>query len=224
VSIPATYTRTAIILHWLIAALIIVNVALIWTVDLLPEDWIRPAVDTHKSIGITVLGLALMRWLWRATHKPPPLPAGYPGYERIASQMVHGLFYLLILALPLSGWMHDSAWKAAATHPMSLFGLVPWPRIGVIMAQEPAFKEHLHDLFGGWHKAFSYLLYVLLALHIGGALKHQLLDCEPELQRMWPARRIRTASSDAPTRLSQDAASSGKNPATGRAASPPRPK
>ena len=150
-TIPATYTRTAIVLHWLIAALIIVNVCLVWTVDYLPDNFVRPAIDTHKSIGITVLGLAIMRWLWRATHAPPPLPPSYAGWEKFASHAVHGLLYLLILAIPLSGWMHDSAFKDAAKYPMYLFGLLPWPRIGPIMALEPVFREHMHDLFGAIH-------------------------------------------------------------------------
>ena len=180
----ATYTRTAIFLHWAIAILIVANVALIWSVDLLPEGAVRPVIDAHKSIGITVLGLAIMRWLWRATHAPPPLPARYPGVERFASHAVHGLLYLLILALPLSGWFHDSAWKDAATHPMFLYGLVPWPRVGAIMTLDPVLKERLHDVFGAAHTWFGYILYGLLALHIGGALKHQFIDGDPELQRM----------------------------------------
>ncbi len=180
----ARYTRTAVVLHWLVAALIAVNVALALSVDYLPDEWVRPFIDTHKSTGITVLGLALVRILWRAGHRPPPLPLGYARWERIAAHTAHGALYALMLLLPLSGWMHDSAWKDAATHPMTLFGLVPWPRIGAIEAIEPATKESLHTLFGIVHTGFGYLLYTLLVLHIGGALKHQWLDREPELQRM----------------------------------------
>jgi cytochrome b561 len=178
------YRRPAIVLHWLIAALIIINVTLALSVDLLPDEWARPIINTHKSIGITVLGLALLRLLWRLSHTPPPLPAGYQPWERRASHLAHGLLYLLMLALPLSGWMHDSAWKDAASHPMTLFGLVPWPRIGWIVAIEPERKEMLHDLFGNWHTAFGYVLYALLALHVAGALKHQFIDREDELGRM----------------------------------------
>jgi cytochrome b561 len=188
-TVHATYTRPAILLHWLIAALIIVNVALALTVDYLPEDWGRPVVDTHKSLGITVLGLALMRLLWRATHTPPAYPAGYARWERIASHLVHALFYLLILALPISGWLHDSAWKDAADYPMTLFGLVPWPRIGAVMALPADVKERFHDTSFLVHQALAYVLYVLLALHIAGALKHQFIDREPELQRMMPPSR-----------------------------------
>ncbi|MEP7140312.1 MAG: cytochrome b [Caldimonas sp.] len=178
------YTRTAVVLHWLIALLIVVNVALGLSADLLPDEWVRVVIDTHKSTGITVLGLVLLRILWRFGHRPPALPHSYARWERFGAHAAHGALYALMLLLPLSGWLHDSAWKDAATHPMRLFGLVPWPRIGFIMAIEPTTKESLHDLFGGLHTAFGYVLYVLLALHIGGALKHQWLDRERELQRM----------------------------------------
>lgn len=166
------YTRTAVVLHWLIAALIVVNVSLIHSVEFLPEEWVRPFIDTHKSTGITVLGLVLLRILWRAAHRPPPLPMHYARWERLGAHAAHGVLYALILLLPLSGWLHDSAWKDAGVHPMRLFALVPWPRIGFIESLEPVRKESLHSLFGWLHTAFGYLLYGLLALHIGGALKH----------------------------------------------------
>ena len=178
------YTRTAVVLHWLLALLIVGNVLLALSVDFLPDGWVRAAIDTHKSIGITALGLVLMRLLWRVSHRPPPLPQAYASWERAASHVAHGLFYALMLALPLSGWMHDSAWKDAATHPMQLFGLFAWPRIGLIGALPPAMKESLHALLGSVHTALGYGLYALLALHVGAALKHQWIDRQPELQRM----------------------------------------
>ena len=180
------YTQTAIVLHWVIAILIVTNVALIWTVDLLPDDFVRPAINTHKSIGITVLGLAIMRLLWRFSHRPPALPAGYPRWERIGAHAAHVALYVLIFCLPLSGWMHDSAWKDAPSHPMFLYGLVPWPRIGWLQRIPLADKDFWHDRLGLVHAAFGYVLYGLLFLHIAGALKHQWIDKEPELQRMLP--------------------------------------
>ena len=184
---PQRYTRTAMLLHWLVALLILANLVLVWTVDLLPEDFTRPMIDTHKSIGITVIGLALMRLLWRAAHPPPPLPAGYPRLERWGAHAAHIGLYVLIFALPISGWMHDSAWDGAPTHPIRLFGLIPFPRIGWIEnVADPARKERLHDLFFGWHAAFAYVLYGLVGLHVLGALKHQFVDREAELQRMLP--------------------------------------
>ncbi len=182
------YTRVAMILHWLIAALIAVNVGLIWSVDWLPEDSIRPVIDAHKSTGITVLGLVLLRLLWRAAHAPPPLPDAYPRWEKAAAHACHIALYLLILALPLSGWMHDSAWKAAGEIPMYWYGLFEWPRIGWIMQIEPALKERLHDSFGALHTWLSYGLYALFVVHVGAALKHQWWDRQPELERMLPPR------------------------------------
>jgi cytochrome b561 len=183
---PSTdrYTRTAVVLHWLVAVLIVVNVVLGLSAESLPDDWIRPVIDAHKSTGITVLGLVLLRILWRVGHRPPALPLGYARWERVGAHAAHGMLYALMLLLPLSGWLHDSAWKDAATHPMRLFGLVPWPRIGLVTAIEPATRESLHDLFGTVHTVFGYILYGLLALHVGGALKHQWFDHQRELQRM----------------------------------------
>jgi len=182
------YTFIAMVLHWLVAILMLCNVALIWSVDLLPDERIRPVIDAHKSIGITVLGLVLLRLLWRAANPPPPLPDAYPRWEKAAAHSAHVALYLLILAMPLSGWMHDSAWKAAGEIPMYWFGLFQWPRIGWIMQLDPVFKERLHDVFGAAHVWLAYLLYALFVLHVGAALKHQFWDRHAELQRMLPGR------------------------------------
>ena len=182
------YTRIAMFLHWIIAVLIGLNLLLVWFVDKWPKSWTRPVIDTHKSIGITVLGLVLLRLLWRASHPPPPLPQGYPRWERWAAHLAHAALYVLILAIPLSGWMHDSAWKGGPTHPMKLFWLVPWFRIAPIATMAPAAKEHLHDVFFAIHKWLAYVLYGLFGLHVAAALKHQWLDKQPELQRMLPGR------------------------------------
>lgn len=182
----AKYTRTAMALHWVVAVLIIINIVIILAVDYLPDERIRLAIDTHKSTGITVLGLAILRLLWRYSHKPPELPGTYARWERRASNAAHVLLYVLLFLMPLSGWLHDSAWKDAASHPLKLFGLVPWPRIGWIMEIESVFKKTLHTAFGAVHTYGSYLLYALFVAHIGGALKHQLVDKHAELQRMLP--------------------------------------
>ncbi len=182
------YSRTAMVLHWLIAALITVNIVLIWCVDYLPDEAARPVIDTHKSFGITVLGLAIMRLLWRFAHRPPPLPADYPPWEKTAAHAAHIALYVLIFAMPLSGWMHDSAWKDADKFPMKLYALIPWPRIGWIADLDPQTKERMHDLFGMAHTRLSYVLYALFVLHVAAALKHQWIDKHPELERMLPER------------------------------------
>ena len=109
--------------------------------------------------------------------------------ESRAAHVVHGLLYVLMVALPLSGWLHDSAWTAAESHPLTLFGLVEVPRLGWVMAQAPEFKERLHDLFGEAHELLAVGLYVLFAMHVAGALKHQWLDKQPTLERMFWRRR-----------------------------------
>ena len=78
----------------------------------------RPLIDMHKSIGLTLLGLVALRILWRLGHKPPPMPARYPAYERKGAHLAHLLLYAVILLLPLTGYIHDSAWKLAASHPI----------------------------------------------------------------------------------------------------------
>ncbi len=180
------YTTTAIWLHWTIALLLAANIALALTADWFPESMVRTVIDTHKSIGITVLGLVLLRIVWRWRHTPPVLPKTYATWERTMSHAAHLTLYALILALPLSGWMHDSAWSDAATHPMTLFGLLPWPRLGFLMNLPPAAKEVWHSRLYTLHAVLAYVLYGLFALHVAGALKHQWFDGERELQRMWP--------------------------------------
>ncbi len=175
-------------LHWLLAVLILGNLLLGLTADWFPDGLIRPVIDTHKSIGLTVLGLVLLRILWRATHPPPALPASLPRAERIGAHTAHYALYALILLLPVTGWMHDSAFKDAAAHPLRIFWVIPWFRIAPIADMPPAPKEAFHSLLFAIHADLAWVLLGLLALHVAGALKHQWLDRQPELQRMWPAR------------------------------------
>src|SRR5215470_11482182 len=93
------YTGLAIALHWIIALGVITNVTLAWLwPHMLPDDAVRPAIDFHKSNGITILGLAVMRLLWRWANPPPPLPEGYALWEVRLSEITHGLLYLIIFA------------------------------------------------------------------------------------------------------------------------------
>ena len=180
------YSKVAITLHWLVAIGIVANIALAWIWPNLADEGVRSAINAHKSIGITILGLAIMRLLWRVSHKPPALPTGYAKWEITASHVAHWLLYLLIFAMPLTGWIMDSAWKDADTHPMFYFGLFEWPRLGFFMHLDPVLKDRMHDLFGAAHEWISWILYALVTLHLAGALKHQWIDREKELQRMLP--------------------------------------
>jgi cytochrome b561 len=187
-AIPQRYSRPAIILHWLVAALIIVNVVLGLSFDSIPKNSLRTYIDVHKSVGLTVLGLAILRLLWRLTHQPPPLPP-YKPWERTAAHAAHWALYALIFMLPISGWMHDSAWKLGNSHPMKIFWVIPWFRIGPIAHMDPVAKEQFHSAMFVVHSSLAYVLYAMLAVHVAGALKHQFLERSPELQRMWFAQR-----------------------------------
>ncbi len=183
------YTRVAAVFHWLVAALIVVNVGLGYTAELLPDTWVRPAIDLHKSIGLTAIGLVSMRILWRLAHPAPPLPESYGRVERAAAHTAHVVLYGLILALPVSGWLHDSAFKDAAAHPLRIFWLIPWFRVGALAHLDPTTKEAVHGQLFALHVWLAYALYGLVALHVLGALKHQFIDGEAELQRMRVGRR-----------------------------------
>ena len=184
------YTGPAILFHWLIALGIVANVMLAWSWPYVADANVRPMIDRHKSIGVTVLGLAVMRLLWRWAHPPPPYPAHYRAWERRTAHWTHVLLYVVMFAMPLSGWIMDSAYKDAATHPMRWFGLFEFPRIGFVLRLDPATKAQVHDLFGAAHYWIGWVVVALFALHVSGALKHQWLDRQPELQRMWPWGRL----------------------------------
>ncbi len=186
-SLPAAsrYTSIAVVLHWTVSALIIANVVLAWSVDSVPDEWARSVIDTHKSIGITVIGLALLRILWRIGHPPPAAPAQHALWEKRLSFAVHMVFYVLLLALPISGWLHDSAWKDAASHPLQWFGMGNLPRLAWLTDMAPAAREAMHHQMGDIHEWFADVLYVMLALHVLGALKHQFRDHEAQFRRMW---------------------------------------
>jgi cytochrome b561 len=174
------------LLHWVIAALILANVALIYTTNQMPPEDQDALIDIHMSIGLTVLGLVALRLLWRLSVRPPALPMAYPPWERRAAHAAHAMFYVVMLALPLSGWLHDSAWQDAPAHPFYWFGLFELPRIKWIRELAPSTKEELHTQFFILHTWCGYILYALLSAHIAGVLKHQFLDRQPELQRMLP--------------------------------------
>lgn len=179
------YTRVAMLLHWSVACLILANVAVGWGVDLLPDAAVRPAINLHKSIGLTVLGLVVLRIAWRLTHRPPAFPAAYAPAERRLAHAAHAMLYVLIFAVPLSGYLHDSAFAQAAAHPLTLFGLVEIPRVHALMVLDPATRQRAHGFFFAVHVWLNWALYAVLALHVAGALKHQFVDREPELRRMF---------------------------------------
>lgn len=178
------YTRVAMTLHWIIAAGIIANVALYWLWET-GDRGVVQYIRTHKSIGVTLGGLALMRLAWRWRYPAPSAPPHHQRWERSLSHVVHIGLYVVMLGLPLSGWLMDSAWAEAAHRPMYWFGTFKWPRLGLLMEMEPAARASAHALLKTLHASLGYILYLLFALHVAGALKHQFLDRDRILSRMW---------------------------------------
>lgn len=180
------YTGGAIALHWIVALLMIVNVGLAWAWPLAPDEAVRPLINNHKSIGITLLGLVTLRLLWRLTHRPPPLSDQMKSWEKRLAHAVHIGLYVVMFALPLTGWIMDSAWERAADNPNFWFGLFEWPRIAPVVGLDPDTKKAVHGFFGEAHEIAGKILYLLFALHLAGALKHQFIDRHRGLARMMP--------------------------------------
>ena len=185
-AVSGRYTRIAVVFHWLVAVLVIGNIALAWTFKVFDDyPWTQYVTNTHKTVGITVLGLALLRLSWRIAHRPPPFNPAIPRWQAGAARFVHGALYFMIIAMPLSGWIYDSAWEWAKDVPIDFWGLFEMPRIPWVMDMPQGRAKELLDVVAGEvHNYLSYLLYALLAAHLAGAIKHQWFDRIPTLQRM----------------------------------------
>ena len=172
---PSRYTTVAIILHWLIAAAIIFQIILGWRMGDGPKGPTTYAIfQLHKSIGITILLLSLGRLAWRLTHRPPPHPVGQPRWETIASQVVHVAFYVIMIGLPVTGWIIVSTSRLPI--PTVLFGAIPWPHLP-FLPELAAGPKHLWNQVGELgHGLLVKTTYLLLALHLGAVAKHQILD------------------------------------------------
>ena len=181
----AGYSAGAITLHWLIAALILTNIGLAWYFLSLPHALRSPPTQLHKSIGLTILMLSVIRVGWRLTHKPPPLPATMPTWERLAAQTLHTLFYVFILAMPLSGWALVSASPLIKVHPTVLYGLAPFPAFPYPGLDSDALHT-ARELAGDTHETLAFLAYAMITLHVSAALKHQFVDRDEVLGRMLP--------------------------------------
>jgi cytochrome b561 len=174
----ARYSRGAIALHWIIALMIMLNFALAWISEDLPKEDRAVMLGNHKAIGITILALTVLRILWRLTHKAPPLVETLKAWEAALSKVTHALFYLLMLAIPIAGWGLSSAWGKGK--PVSIFGLFDVPALPV-GSDKPTV-----EMFGELHEVAATIMLVLLALHIGAAIKHHWIDKDGTLRRMVP--------------------------------------
>jgi cytochrome b561 len=184
------YGGVAMTLHWLIAAAIILNLGLgLYMANILSDqDPGRFAIiQFHKSVGLTVLVLSLLRLLWRVVNPVPPLPASMsPGLKALAHG-THYLLYFLIIAIPLSGWALVSASPLGL--PTNYFGLFHWPSISSLADLTRAQKAPLHREFFAVHLYLAITALVLVPLHICGALYHQFRG-EDVLRRMLPGTHV----------------------------------
>ena len=171
------YTLTAIVLHWLTALLIICA----FTLGLVMVDipGITPTklkyFSWHKWLGVTVLGLACIRALWRLTHAAPPLPASMPVWQIKLAHLLHALLYILIFAVPVSGYFYS----LAAGVPVVYLGIIPLP---VLIEANEVWKPILKQV----HFALNMTLLVCVVLHVGATIKHLVIDRDGVFRRMLP--------------------------------------
>ncbi|MDA3915165.1 cytochrome b [Oleiagrimonas sp.] len=166
--------------HWLIVLLILAQGTIGLVMVNLPK---KPSVfaiyNLHKSIGLTILALAVLRIAWRLFDgRPPHLPM--PDWQRRVASLTHGALYVLLFAVPLSGWLFDSA---SALRPLHWWGLVRMPSL----TGGPA--PHLRHFAAGLHETLFWCLIVLAVLHAAAALRHHFVDRDATLRRMLPGRR-----------------------------------
>lgn len=178
------YDATAMTLHWLIALGVIANLAIgLYMGDVPRSDPMKFAlITTHKSIGLTVLTLSVLRVVWRLMHPFLPLPLDVPLQFRWLARATHFLFYVLIIVLPLTGWLMASL----GTHPISYFGLFNWPHLPGFAGLDHTAAHAYDEAFGSAHSFLAWTMIVLIVLHVAGALYHQFGSRERVLQRMMP--------------------------------------
>src|SRR6202451_2237488 len=172
----ARYSPLAQIFHWVIAGLIFAQFTRARLAEPLPLGVHKLALlARHKSVGMTILMLAVLRLLWRLWHPAPPLPPDMPRFERIAARSTHVAVYVLLFAMPLTGWTMSSA----KNYSVSWFGLFTWPNLLVKNEGAFAFLRTTHD-------TLSYVLFAVAVLHILAALKHHFWNRDDVLVRMLP--------------------------------------
>jgi cytochrome b561 len=172
------YGSVAVVLHWLLAALIVVAFFIGLSMVGLPLSPRRLRLyNWHKWIGIGVLVLSAARLLWRAAgHVPPPLPAHTPPWQQQAYRGTHLVFYALFFLVPLLGW----AYTSAVGVPVVWFGWLPLPDF---VPRDKLFGE---EVLAPLHEVASYLLAAIVVVHVAAAMKHQFIDGDHLLARMWP--------------------------------------
>jgi len=177
------YTTIAIILHWVIAIMIIGQIAGGWFMHRLPNS--SPVkfdmYQVHKSFGITILLLTVLRLGWRLANKPPALPVATPGWEKLAARSTHWLFYALLIATPLAGWAMVSV--SPTDIATVYFGVLEWPHLPFFDGGDRAGVE---DMLKDSHEFLAFSILGLLVLHVGAALKHHFINRDEVLSGMAP--------------------------------------
>lgn len=172
------YGAVAQLFHWLIVALIITQFVLANKAGDLPLGPAKIAVlAQHKSFGMTIFTLAILRLLWRLVNPVPAIPATIPRWERLGAHISHWALYALILITPLFGWLMSSA----RNFPVSWFGLFTFPDL---VQPDKAKYELFHDI----HEVLAKTIFCIALLHAGAALKHHFFDRDNVLRRMLPVR------------------------------------
>ena len=169
------YGAVAQLFHWAIVALVITQFVLARRAEGLSPVAKIGVLATHKSVGITILGLALLRLTWRLFNPVPPLPAGTPRWQDRAAHVSHFLLYALLFITPVLGWLMSSA----RNFSVSWFGLVQLPDF---IAPNRATYETLHEA----HEIMAYSLAGIAIVHAAAALKHHFFDRNDVLRRMLP--------------------------------------
>ena len=174
--IETRYTSTAIAFHWILAALIITNLAFgLYTVNLPLSPQKLKLFSYHKWIGVTVLLIASARLLWRLTHAAPSLPGTMKPWERQAAHAAHIALYVLFFAAPLTGWLFSSA----AGFQTVYLGVLPIPDL-------LSRNKELADILKFMHRWINYAMAAVIVLHAAAALKHHFVDRDDVLVRMLP--------------------------------------
>lgn len=187
------YNTVSMTFHWVIAALVIANITLgLYMADLPRSDPYKfLIVQTHKSIGLTVLVLSLLRLGWRLVNPAPRLPAGIHPIMAGLAHFTHYLFYALIILIPLSGWLMVSA--SPLGNGTSYFGLFDWPNLGFFAGQTRAQLHATREMYQTTHVLLAWSAIVLVPIHVIAALYHHFLRGDDVLRRMVPGMTVRDA-------------------------------
>ena len=171
------YSMGAMIFHWVIAIAVIVNWRIAENAEAAASREAAGAImANHKALGITILVLTLGRLIWRWTHPRPPMPSTMAKWEVMLAKAVHFLFYVLLIGLPLGGWLASSYFGGG----VDMFGLFSLPALPV--GQDPEAGKAIFGLHATGGTIFLYLI----ALHVLGALKHTFFDKNGGIFRMLP--------------------------------------